>query len=65
MSRRSLRIMELMERPQGCTTDDISRDLGVTKDRARARVPQSAYLRAALDDLLKKHAATLRKVGKS
>ena len=26
------------------------------------RVPQSVYLREALDDLLKKHASTLRKV---
>jgi predicted DNA-binding protein len=26
--------------------------------------PQSAYLREALDDLLKKYAATLRKAGK-
>ena len=26
------------------------------------RVPQAAYLREALDDLLKKYAATLRKV---
>lgn len=28
------------------------------------RVPQSAYLREALDDLLKKYASTLRKAGK-
>ncbi len=28
------------------------------------RVPQSAYLREALDDLLKKYAATLRKAAK-
>lgn len=28
------------------------------------RVPQSVYLREALDDLLKKYAATLRKAGK-
>jgi predicted DNA-binding protein len=28
------------------------------------RVPQSAYLREALDDLLKKYAATLRKATK-
>jgi predicted DNA-binding protein len=28
------------------------------------RVPQSVYLREALDDLLKKYAATLRKVAK-
>lgn len=28
------------------------------------RVPQSAYLREALDDLLKKYAGTLRKAGK-
>jgi hypothetical protein len=28
------------------------------------RIPQSAYLREALDDLLKKYAATLRKVAK-
>jgi hypothetical protein len=28
------------------------------------RVPQAAYLREALDDLLKKYAATLRKAGK-
>ena len=28
------------------------------------RVPQSAYLREALDDLLKKYAATLRKNAK-
>jgi hypothetical protein len=29
------------------------------------RVPQSVYLREALDDLLKKYATTLRKGGKS
>jgi predicted DNA-binding protein len=29
------------------------------------RIPQSAYLREALDDLLKKHAAALRKAGKA
>ncbi|HEV7611428.1 MAG TPA: ribbon-helix-helix domain-containing protein [Steroidobacteraceae bacterium] len=28
------------------------------------RVPQAAYLREALDDLLKKYASTLRKTGK-
>jgi hypothetical protein len=28
------------------------------------RVPQSAYLREALDDLLKKYASTLRKTAK-
>ena len=28
------------------------------------RVPQSAYLREALDDLLKKYASTLRKAAK-
>jgi predicted DNA-binding protein len=28
------------------------------------RVPQAVYLREALDDLLKKYAATLRKVSK-
>jgi len=28
------------------------------------RVPQAIYLREALDDLLKKYAATLRKAGK-
>ena len=28
------------------------------------RVPQAAYLREALDDLLKKYAATLRKAAK-
>jgi hypothetical protein len=28
------------------------------------RIPQASYLREALDDLLKKYAATLRKVGK-
>jgi predicted DNA-binding protein len=26
------------------------------------RVPQAAYLRKALDDLLKKHAATIKKI---
>ena len=31
---------------------------------AATRVPQAAYLREALDDLLKKYANTLRKTGK-
>lgn len=31
---------------------------------AATRIPQAAYLREALDDLLKKYAATLRKAGK-
>ncbi len=31
---------------------------------AATRVPQAAYLREALDDLLKKHAGTLRKSAK-
>ncbi len=31
---------------------------------ALTRIPQAAYLREALDDLLKKYAATLRKVPK-
>ena len=31
---------------------------------AATRVPQAAYLREALDDLLKKYAGTLRKAGK-
>jgi Ribbon-helix-helix domain len=29
------------------------------------RIPQAAYLREALDDLLKKHAAVLRKAAKA
>ena len=56
----------MVSKPKGNRTQVTSYYEPETVEKLKAlseitRVPQSAYLREALDDLLKKYAATLRK----
>jgi predicted DNA-binding protein len=59
----------MVSKPKGKQTQITSYYAPEAVQRLKAlsetsRVPQSAYLREALDDLLKKYATTLRKAAK-